>query len=280
MHKQNCFITLTYRDDKLPHGNTLQHEDFQRFMKRLRKHVANTTTEGLITHNDKPVVDNYPPNGRIIQNQKPCENSKAKRKIRFYMAGEYGEKTERAHYHAILFGHDFADKKYYAKSRSSINASIYTSETLDKIWKNGNCYIGAVTFESAAYVARYIMKKINGEKQKPKYEKIIMETGEIIDRKPEYNKMSLKPGIGAKWLEKYAADAYPEGKVVARNHKSKTPKYYDKKYKKLDPIGYEDMLFEREKEQQKRPGENSEQRLAAQETVAKAKIAFLKRNTH
>jgi len=196
------------------------------------------------------------------------------------MCGEYGENTRRAHYHMCLFGWEFKDKKYYSTSGSKIKSRIYTSEILDKIWGKGNCWIGDVTFESAAYVARYIMKKVTGEKAERHYETIDANTGEILKRQPEYTRMSLKPGIGAGWIRKYATDCYPEGTVVVRGHQSKTPKYYDKKYQEMHPLEYEDLLFEREKEGKKNAHDNTPERLATKERVARAKIAFLKRNNH
>lgn len=272
MHKANCFITLTYSDEHIPKTGSLEHRDFQLFMKRLRKHVGRNKQKSK----QEPTKGTPPLPQRATENRENKFSLKAKSKIRFYMAGEYGENTKRAHYHACIFGYDFPDKKYWRTTGSK--ARLYTSEQLNKLWGKGHTTIGEVNFESAAYVARYIMKKVNGDRAKKHYEEIDAETGEIKTRKPEYNKMSLRPGIGSQWLERYATDAYPEGKIVVRGHKSKTPKYYDKKYAKLDPLGYEDLLFERDKEGQKRAGDNTVERLAAKETVAKAQIAFLKRN--
>jgi len=294
MHEEACFLTLTYDDKHLPHGGTLAHEDVQKFLKRLRRHyvrnlpkskLRRTEAEGLLIHSDKPAVHKYSPNPAAAgQKQQPFRFPKRRKTLpiqylRYYMCGEYGDKTQRAHYHMCLYGWDPSDKRFYTTSGSKIHSRIYTSKTLDKIWGNGQVWTGEVTFESAAYVARYIMKKVNGEKAKKHYERVDPETGEIINRKPEYTHMSLKPGIGAAWLQKYKSDVYPEGTVLARGHRGKSPKYYDQKYKKTNPMEYEDLLFERHKEQQKRPGENSKERLAVRETVAKAKIAFLKRNT-
>lgn len=258
MHKEACFLTLTYNDENLPPGNSLVHRDIQLFLKRLRKYLLRPKTKSNRAETE-------------IGNSKPIK------KIRYYMCGEYGDKTKRAHYHMCLFGWEPTDKQFYSTSGSKIKSRIYTSETLNKIWGKGNVWTGEVTFESAAYVARYIMKKINGQAAKKHYESVDPETGEIINRKPEYTKMSLKPGIGAKWLEKYQTDVYPEGTVITRGVKGKSPKYYDNKFKKLDPLAYEDLLYERHKKVQ--PGENSKERLATRETVAKAQIAFLKRNS-
>lgn len=295
MHEEACFLTLTYDEKHLPYGNTLAHEDVQKFLKRLRRwYVRNLPKSKIPTRGatanskskEKPTKGTPPLQWYTLENQGnkfPLKSEFKKRKkslpiqyLRYYMCGEYGDKTQRAHYHMCLYGWDPKDKNFYAFSGSKIKSKIYTSETLGKLWGKGNAWIGEVTFESAAYTARYIMKKVNGQRQQKHYESVDPETGEIINRKPEYTEMSLKPGIGAKWLEKYQSDVFPEGTVVARGHKGKSPKYYDKKYKKIDPIGYEDLLFEREKAA--KPGENSKERLAVRETVAKAQIAFLKRN--
>jgi len=263
-HEEAAFLTMTYNDQHLPPGGSLDHKHVQLFIKRLRKHVSRLNQKANA--------------GRSDDNSKPIE--KIEPKLRYYMCGEYGDKTNRAHYHMCLYGWAPKDQKYWSTSGSKIKSKIYTSETLDKIWKKGNCYIGEVTFESAAYVARYIMKKINGERADKHYETIEANTGEILKRQPEYTQMSLKPGIGKQWLDKYKSDAYPDGKVLARGHKSKTPKYYDTQYKKLDPLGYEDLLWQREQEGKKNELDNTPARLAVKEHVTRAAIAFLKRNAH
>lgn len=277
-HKHNCFITLTYSDEKLPKNGTLRHSDYQGFMKRLRqtaeRHYIKSITEPtkctpLFTLGATKNRGNKFP--RTRKNKLHYQHTH----ISYYMCGEYGEQTKRAHYHACIFGYQFPDAKFWRTAAK--NTRLYTSEILNNLWGNGHTTIGEVTFESAAYVARYIMKKITGDLADKHYENIDNETGEITKKTPEYNKMSLKPGIGMHWLERYAADVYPEGRVVVRNHQSKSPKYYDKKYKKMNPIAYEDLLFEREKESQKRPEENTERRLATRERVAKARLAFFKR---
>lgn len=300
MHQRNSFLTITYDNKHLPENGQLDHRDIQLFLKKLRRHVIRTLprskiqkqktlskpTEGFLTHSDKPAVDKNSPNGEIDQKQLRFFFPKRKKQlainyVRYYMCGEYGEKTDRAHYHMILFGFDFDDdKKMYTISGSRDKNPIYKSKTLDKIWGKGNCYVGDVTFESAAYVARYIMKKVNGQLAEKHYERLNGDTGEIFKRQPEYTRMSLKPGIGAKWLEKYSSDVYPEGTILARGHKSKSPKYYDQRYKAMHPLEYEDLLFEREKEGKKNAQDNTPERLATRERVAKAKVAFLKRNNH
>jgi hypothetical protein len=113
------------------------------------------------------------------------------KKIRFYHCGEYGELHKRPHYHACLFGYDFPDKRLW---RVVNGQRLYTSYFLQELWPYGFSTIGTVTFESAAYVARYIMKKVSGKNADDYYQWFDDETGEIFDRHPEYTTMSRRPG--------------------------------------------------------------------------------------
>lgn len=194
LHSQNSFITLTYNDEHLPKDLSLNYEHFQLFMKRLRKHFTGVP-------------------------------------IRYYMCGEYGENFGRPHFHACLFGLDFADKEYYR--RTPTGDRLYTSKTLETIWGKGFCPIGEVTFQSAAYVARYIMKKRTGSGSFDHYN-TIDDDGVISSRTPEFNKMSLKPGIGAKWFEKFHSDVFPHDHVILKGKPCKPPRYYDKLSTRVD----------------------------------------------
>lgn len=218
------------------------------------------------------------PEKQNCQEQKQKQNAlqNATQKIRFYMAGEYSEKG-RPHFHACLFGHDFKDKIYFKKTTN--NGKLYTSATLDKIWGKGFCSIGDVTHESAAYIARYIMGKITGPNAALAYQRINEETGEIYDLQPEYNKMSLKPGIGATWIEQYETDVFPEGEVTLREgRRTRTPKYYDRKFKKKDRINYEEMLWKREQRAKEYIQDTTPERLKVREQVAQAKLNQLLRS--
>lgn len=181
MHANNSFITLTYSPEHLPSDGSLRHEDIQLFFKRLRKKFG----EG----------------------------------IGFFMCGEYGELNGRPHYHACLFGLDFEDK--IPIGQNSQGNERYTSETLERLWGLGRTEVGTVTFESAAYCARYVTKKITGEAAPNHYK----------GKKPEYAKMSRskKYAIGAKWLEKYYEDIFNSGKLTIRGGAhSSIPRYYEK----------------------------------------------------
>lgn len=240
-HDLNSFLTLTYNNQSLPPYGTLLHRDYQLFFKRLRKAYQ------------------------------PLELS-------YYMCGEYGERKGRPHYHACLFGLDFSDKRKWKKTEHG--HQLWTSDELEQIWGNGKVFIGQVTFESAAYVARYIMKKVLGDEQKQQIaygEKIDVETGEIIKKTPEYNHMSLKYAIGKKWLEKYQLDIINDGKIVVNGRKVKAPKYYDRTLKKLWPDEYEKIAWQREKEGIARAADNTDERLATREKVKVAQISTLLR---
>lgn len=276
MWEWNAFVTLTYADENLPnrflwgmdgekklYSGSLRHRDFQLFIKRLRKALGKkggagdtalrASTSIARSHGAPP----HTPGG-----------------VRYYMCGEYGETYERPHYHACLFGIDFADKQLL-KTKNGIK--LYTSSTLENLWGLGQVTTGELTFESAAYTARYVMKKITGQKATLHYEKTDLETGEIKRIEPEYNKMSLKPGIGAEWLKKFERDVYPKGEVIVRGHPSRSPKYYDRLHRRAKPDESEALAWSREARGIARWEDNTDQRLKARETVTLAKINQLKR---
>lgn len=196
MHEKNCFITLTYDNDHIPHGGTLNKEELQKFFKRLRK--------------------------RGFQ-------------FRYYACGEYGEQGLRPHYHAVLFGVDFAhDRKKHSKNAQG--DIIYSSSTLDEVWGSGQCRIGAFNYSTAAYVARYCMKKQNGKNaiDAEQYERFDVH-GEIFSVLPEFALMSRRPGIGTEWYEKFGSDAFPSDFLIHQGKKHPVPRYYFDKLKKDNP---------------------------------------------
>jgi hypothetical protein len=261
MHEFNCYITLTYNEENLPKNENLCHEDFQLFMKRLRKHFAGLKQNAIVLRPGETIQD-------LLE--------KFQNKISFYMAGEYGSQNGRPHYHALIFGGDFHDKQYQKTNQNG--DKLYTSPTLDQLWKKGYANIGAITFQSAAYVARYVMKKYNGDITKTqKYDVIDQETGEIKQKKTEYSTMSRRQAIGKKWIKKYTADVYPHGLVVVNGREQQPPKAYDRYHKKTNPLAHEKMVQKRMEEAQKRIEDSSNERLQAKETVLEAKLKQLKR---
>ena len=205
---------------------------------------------------------------------------KALGNFRFYMSGEYGSLNGRPHYHACMFGLDFDDKEYLRLLPSG--EKIYESATLKKLWPFGYSSIGNVTFESAAYVARYICKKITGDMADTHYQRIDPETGEVYYLEPEFGHMSLKPGIGATWFEKYGqSDVIPFDRCVVRGMEQNTPRYYlelQKRRDKKNGTTESDWIeYERSKKADLCREDSTEVRLRDREQVARARLRFKKR---
>lgn len=185
--------------------------------------------------------------------------------VRFFMCGEYGELDQRPHYHALLFGYQFPDLQYWGKSPTG--HPVYRSAILESLWTKGNSLIGNVSRESAGYVARYCMKKVTGDLADAHYN----------GRTPEFARMSLKPGIGAEFFRKYTSDVLPNDYVVADGIKVPVPRYYDKLFERSS--GDLEAVKERRIEfGLKHSDNNTPERLAVREEVAKAKLKSLVRN--
>lgn len=181
MHEKNAFITLTYDDDHLGE-NKLDYRDFQLFMKKLRK------------LQDDP--------------------------IGVFVTGEYGEKTKRKHWHALLFG--WAPSDGVPAGKSVRGDQYYDSPVLTKLWGKGRCNFGAVTLESAGYCARYAAKKLCHGKDGHAFEPI--------------SKKSSKHAIGKKWLEQYWRDVFTHGAVhLSGDRMCNIPRYYEKWLKENKP---------------------------------------------
>lgn len=238
LHENNCFITLTYDVASLPGGGTLVKKHFQNFMKRLRK-------------------------------------GNPGRSIRYFHCGEYGEVNARPHYHALIFNHDFSDRELYT-IRNDIK--LYTSAQLSNLWPHGFSTVGDATFESAAYVARYVLKKITGPSAEEHYKRLIVETGELVSVQPEYITMSLKPAIGKLWYEKFHSDVFPADEVILRGRKLKPPKYYEKLYDISDHDDMEKIKGQRIKERSKHKEDQTPARLSDRKICKLAQIKTLSRS--
>lgn len=195
--------------------------------------------------------------------------------VRFYMCGEYGETYGRPHYHACFFNLDFGDLEPFKGSGKS---QLFVSSELSRLWTSGYSTVGRVTFDSAAYVARYVMKKVTGAAAAAHYEWIDHETGEVFDRVSEFTRMSLKPGIGRLWYEKYHNEVYPDDFVVMNGKKVRPPKYYDQLYELTYPSDFRSIRFSRKSVGRKHADDATKERLAVREKVAKAKLSRFKRN--
>lgn len=239
LHQENSFITLTYSDEKIPVGGTVSKDDCQKFMKRLRKALE-------------------------------------PKQIRFFLVAEYGDHTQRPHYHAIIFGHAFLDdRKPHKKTKKG--HQLYISKTLDDCWSLGNTYVGNLSPESAGYTARYAMKKITGEQAAEHYERIDPFTGELYLVSPEFALMSRRPGIGSDFYDRYNGEIFRSDKIIISGKEKPVPKYYSRKLKASNPERYEEIRLQRIKRAEAQAHNNTPDRLTVREEVKKSKVKLLVR---
>ena len=270
----NCFVTLTYRDklacwnDKqlkngyhVPDDWSLHKSHFQKFMKRLRKAFPD-------------------------------------QEIKYVYAGEYGKKCKhgidlelvgcplcncgRPHYHACLFNISFPDLVAY---QSDGGVMRYTSPTLEKIWKYGFVDVGELNYNSAAYTARYVLKKVKAAKTLDHYMHYTLD-GEVTFILPEFldqsrggrSRKGQRCGIGAGWFEKYHSDVFPrdEVPVPGAGMMKGVPRYYDDIYAEMYPEEMEEVKRLRRAFQKEHKEEYTEDRLMDKHICKIARINLKK----
>lgn len=203
-HDSAYFLTLTYDDSCVPYVQFLDEEtgeffwhsnlskrDGQLFVKRLRRAFPND-------------------------------------KIRYYLVGEYGDSTDRAHMHGIFFGLHLSDLQFHGLSKTGHEQ--YTSEKLDSVWRNGYVTVEQANEHTFKYVCSYVTKKIGI------YPNAVYE---VKGLQPPFATMSLKPGIGYQYLHDNRGDiAYYDNIVIGNSNGSfqmAPPRYW---YKKLNDWSY------------------------------------------
>ena len=199
--------------------------------------------------------------------------------IRVFYCGEYGEQNNRPHYHAILFNHYFPDMVYWQTKNEN---DLFTSASLSELWPYGFSSVGSVSFQSAAYCGRYIMKKQTGEKSWDHYKVEMTDprTGEIfmMMREPEFAHGSRNPGIGHDWFHHYNADVFPDDFVVLEGKQMKPPRYYDELLKEHAPAQYALVRAKRKAFAELMADNNTPERLRVRETVKQAQLTQLRRD--
>lgn len=242
LHEDNAFITLTYDDEHLPKDRSLSVRHCQEFLKRFRARIA-------------PV------------------------RIKFFLAGEYGDENERPHYHAIIFG--WAPPELSARQGVAVSR-LSVSELLTEVWGQGFTSVGSVAPASVAYVSQYALKKVG-------------KTPESYGgRKPEFVLMSRGGrnghGIGYGWIEKFRGDVYPSDEVIVGGVPCRPPRYYDKYLESQDSELLARLKAKREREaavleaattpagdEVMFPANFNPQRLRVKETVARARDGLRRR---
>lgn len=158
-------------------------------------------------------------------------------KIKFFGVGEYGEKKGRPHYHLIVYGGPFAYSRECEKEPSRSGGAQWTNEHIAAVWTEGRHRLSEVTFESAAYVARYALKKVTGTAASSHY-------GEKL---PEF--MQCSNGLGRLHFDRWKEDIYPAGSVIKDGREIQAPKYFDRLIEKFCPELWAETKKEREKTQ-------------------------------
>lgn len=222
LHLHNCFITLTYNDDCLPADHSLHRDHLQLFFKRLRRYLD---------YHDHP-------------------------KIRFLCCGEYGSLNRRPHYHILCFGWFPDDVRKVSSLTAGYN--LFRSSTLERLWPYGFNTVGAVTFESARYVAKYSLKKQTGKNS-------LMYSALGIC--PEFVGSSLKPGIGADYFINYAEDIFTLGFITINGVKYKIPRYYQTLFERINPVWYN--IYKQNKIENAKALSIDSKRLAARDKILK-----------
>lgn len=191
-----------------------------------------------LTYNDKFLPNNRSLDHTIFQKFMHDLRREYGSGIRYFMCGEYGGKLGRPHYHSLLFNFDFADKVLFSVRNGE---RLCRSDSLERLWPNGFSSVGTVSVKSASYVARYSLKKVRGKDSVSHY--VDKRTGEVLA--PEYTRMSNRPGIGAKWFERFQTDVYPSDEVVLNGVARKPPRFFDKCLEKVNPQLLDEIKAER-----------------------------------
>jgi len=248
LYDSSYFVTLDYAPEHLPASLSLEYRDFQLFMKRLRKECDGASEA---------------PDGR--------------RAIRFFVAGEYGSRYRRPHWHALLFNLHLRDAERY-------HNGTYRSEQLERLWGKGHAVIGDVTPQSAAYVAGYTLGKVYGPGAEDHYEDVVnLATGEVTARRPEFVSMSRRPGIGAWWFQEYGGDLFPHDFAISSDgRKYKVPSYYWRRFQAAAaPDLVEEVAYARYQRAKETPREeSSEERREVRAEVARARVRTFQERHH
>lgn len=204
------FLTITYNDESIMDvgsdifAGNLDKTELSAFLKRLRRH---------------------------------CEYHELSDGIRFYACGEYGTKTFRPHYHVILYGLDLKkNDNLYPWIKSKSGYWTWRSPLLEKVWKKGYVVVSPISWDTCAYTARYVMKKVGG-----------MTNDDYIAHgvEPEFVLMSRRPGIGREYFDDNYKTIYEYDEVFIKGpdggRKGKPPKYYDSLYEKVNPEHYKEI---------------------------------------
>lgn len=296
MRKLGAFITLTIDDSKANLFNT--EKNLRHYCKRcvkgnryIKYPINYTLCKGLLLDELKRIRDNIYKRYGI--------------KIRYFGCGEYGEESERPHYHILIFGYSFPDKKQIDISKKGV--PIYYSEELQSMWKYGLTTVQEINHRACMYTAKYVTKKL-------KFTDDISLQEQYFGREPEFLIMSkgscqsnrcpniddivknckgmkslrdlsnpycknckfTRGGIGYDWFQKYGLDVLKIGYVTIDGIKYPIPKYYLNVLKLTDETLYDKykvkVLNRIDELEQLHPDDRSTEHLEVKKKIQKARL--------
>lgn len=121
--------------------------------------------------------------------------------VRYFITGEYGERTRRPHYHAVIFGQDFK-----TPDAIQVDSELYSCPRLNEIWRHGSVMCADFSMSTACYVAGYVQKKVGDQ--------------------DTFSLMSKCPPIGASWFDRYHFDLARTGSCVIEGREYPIPHVY------------------------------------------------------
>ncbi len=204
--KHNYFVTLTYNDENVP----------------MRPHCkVDPATGEVMDMTDVMTLDPPAFSAFVKRLRTNMFRRNGHKGIRFFGCGEYGPLNMRPHYHLILFNCPLDDLKV---DKVENGYTYYRSEFIEKTWGKGFVTVTDFSFETAAYVARYVLKKHKG-KDRYYYEDKGIE--------PEFTRCSRRPGIAYQYFDENEDRIYSFDEVFFVNGKGKPlkvkpPKYFDR----------------------------------------------------
>lgn len=253
-YDDNQFLTLTYRDKSqcnaeqlengwyLPESGSLVKKHHQDFMKRLRRRFPG-------------------------------------RRFRYYHAGEYGDENDRPHYHTCLFNLRFEDQQLYSQNQGY---PLFFSQTLEDLWRYGFCTAAELSYQTASYVARYVLKKVTGPRAHDHYLRYD-DYGVAYWLLPEYATMSTGrkkgDGIGANWFKQYHEDVFPADDlpVPGVGIKRGIPRYYETLMEEIDAPLLEEVKQVRDAFAKAHPERYTAQHFISQRKIYEANMARKRR---
>lgn len=212
--EQVWFITLTYDDDHVPGMIVKTGEIMRKVQYTWKPGEKRPSSVQILLYED-------------VQNFLKRLRKAYRGKLRYFVAGEYGEQTARPHYHMILYGWEPTDLENLYKIHHN---GYYNSKWLANLWGMGQIQIAQAVPETYRYVAGYVTKKmyeIDGKKANEYYE--------LGQTKP-FACMSLKPGLGDHYYQEHKAEIWRQGYIQCTNGKrAQIPRYYEKQMEAENP---------------------------------------------